>query len=396
MALKDQGQLDEAVASCRLALELKPDYADAHSNLGIAMHEQGKLDEAVACYRRALQLKPDFADAHGDLGSVLVEQGDLQGAEECFRTALRHDSRSAFARFKLAELLGAKLPEQDLLDQRRLLEGPASGEQTELTDAKRLLLHFGLAEALDARGEYAEAARHLDRANALQLVQWRNRGKQYDPQEHELFVDRLIAVCTPDFFTRLGGLASESEVPVFVFGLPRSGTTLIEQVLAGHSQVFAAGEIPLAAETFAVVGQAFQSDPAGPAFLPNQPNHPNQPGHTDPSLNALRHLDCQTARRLASLHLEKLRVLRPAALRIVDKMPDNYLLLGLLAVLFPRAKFIHCRRDLRDVAVSCWISHFRSIRWANTGSTLLRDFGSTAGSWSTGGRSCRSPLGRGL
>ena len=82
-------------------------------------------------------------------------------------------------------------------------------------------------------------------------------------------------------------------------------------------------------------------------------------------IEGLRRLDRPTARRLASRHLESLRAFSPAALRIVDKMPENYLYLGLLASLFPRAKFIHCRRDLRDVAVSCWMTHFREVRWAS-------------------------------
>ena len=335
-ALKDQGKLDEAVACYRRALELKPDYAEAHNNLGNALKDQGKLDEAVACYRRALELKPDYAEAHGNLGSVLEEIGDLQGAEDSFRAALRHNSRFAFAHYKLAELLGGKLPEKDLAAQRRLLE------ETELTDAQRLLLHFGLAQVLDARGEYAEAAEHLDRGNALQLSEWRKRGQEYDPKEYEFLVTQMIAVCTPDFFERVRGFGLESELPVFVVGLPRSGTTLIEQILASHSQVFGAGEIKLADDTMAALG-----------------------GQGADSIEGLRQLNRQTARRLASRHLERLRALNPAALRIVDKMPENYLYLGLLASLFPRAKFIHCRRDLRDVAVSCWMTHFQEVRWAN-------------------------------
>ena len=88
----------------------------------------------------------------------------------------------------------------------------------------------------------------------------------------------------------------------------------------------------------------------------------------------LRRLDRDTARRLASQYLESLRALHPAALRIVDKMPDNYLFLGLLAGLFPRAKLIHCRRDLRDVAVSCWMTHFREIRWTNDQQHIVSRF----------------------
>jgi tetratricopeptide (TPR) repeat protein len=334
--LKEQGKLDEAVACYRRTLELKPGYAEAHSNLGSALKEQGKLDEAAACYRRALELKPDYAAAHNNLGSALQEMGDLRGAEDSFRAALRHDGRLALAHCNLAELLGGKLSANDLAAQRRLLE------DMELTDLDRSLLHFGLAKVLDARGEYAEAARHLNRGNALQLSEWRKRGREYDPKEHKRLVTRTIAACTPEFFQRVRGFGVESELPVFVVGLPRSGTTLVEQILASHSQVFGAGELGLAHDTMTALG----SEDAD-------------------CLEGLSRLDRQTAGRLAARHLERLRALSPTALRIVDKMPENYLYLGLLASLFPRAKFIHCRRDLRDVAVSCWTTHFQGVRWTN-------------------------------
>jgi tetratricopeptide (TPR) repeat protein len=329
-------RVSEAVACYRRALELKPDYAEAHSNLGAAFRAQGRLNEAVACYRRALELKPDYAEAHGNLGIVLEQIGDLRVAEDCFRTALRHDSRFAIAHYKLAKLLGGDLPKKDLAAQRRLLE------ELELTDTQRSFLHFGLAQTLDAGGEYAEAAEHLDQGKALQLSEWRKCGQEYDPKTHELLISRMIAVCTPEFFARVRGFGLESELPVFVVGLPRSGTTLVEQILASHSQVFGAGEIQLARDTMAALG-----------------------GNGADAIESLRQLNRQTAHGMASRHLERLRALGGEALRVVDKMPENYLYLGLLACLFPRAKFIHCRRDLRDVAISCWMTHFQDIRWAN-------------------------------
>jgi tetratricopeptide (TPR) repeat protein len=345
VALKDQGKLDEAIASYGRVLELKPDYAEVHNNLGIALRDRGKWDEAIAAYRRALTLKPDFTDVHYNLGSALEEIGDLKGAEDCFRAALRHNSRFAISHYKLAKLLGGKLPQQDLAALRRLLE------ERELTGAQRLFLHFALAQVLDARGEYAEAAQHLERGNALQLCEWRKCGQEYDPKEHEFFVTRMIRLCTPDFFERVRGFGLDSELPVFVVGLPRSGTTLVEQILASHSQVFAAGETTLARDTMAALG-----------------------GQDADLFEGLCELDRQTARRLASRHLERLRGLNPAALRIVDKTLDNYLLLGPLASLFPRAKLIHCRRDLRDVAVSCWMTHFREIRWTNDQQQVVSRF----------------------
>jgi tetratricopeptide (TPR) repeat protein len=343
--LRNQGKLDEAVACCRRAVELQPDFAEAHNNLGVALKDQGKLDEAAACCRRAVELKPDCAEAHGNLGSALAESGDFPGAEASFRTALRYNPRFASAHYKLANLLGGQLPDSDLAAQRRLLEEAA------LPDAQRLLLHFGLAQVLDARGAYAEAAAHLERGNALQLAECGKCGQQYDPNAYESLIARMIAVCTPDFFARVQGFGLESELPVFIVGLPRSGTTLIEQILASHSQVFGAGELKLVPETTAALG-----------------------GQGADFIEGLGRLDRPTARQLAARHLEKLRALSRTALRIVDKMPDNYLYLGLLASLFPRAKLLHCRRDLRDVAVSCWMTHFREVRWANDQQHLASRF----------------------
>jgi Tfp pilus assembly protein PilF len=344
-ALKEQGKLDEAIVCYRRALELKPDLAEAHNNLGIALSDRGNPDEAVASYRQALKRRPDFAEVHYNLGSALEEMGDFRGAEDCFRDALRHDPRFVFAHYHLVKLLGGSLPQEDLAAQRRLLEDGA------LTDAQRLSLHFGLAQTLDARGEYAEAAEHAGRANALQRSEWRKCGQQYNPKEHESFITRMIEVSSPEFFARVRGFGLDSQLPVFVVGLPRSGTTLVEQILAAHPQVFGAGEIKLVRGVKAALG-----------------------GQDADFIDGLGRLDRPTAVRLATRHLEQLRAFSPAALRIVDKMPENYLYLGLLATLFPRAKLIHCRRDLRDVAVSCWITHFREIPWANDQQHLASRF----------------------
>jgi tetratricopeptide (TPR) repeat protein len=335
-ALIDQGKLEEGAAACRRALDLKPDDVEAHVNLGSSLKEQGRPEEAIACYGRAVELRPQCAGAHYSLGLVWESVGDMAAAAAGYRAAVRHHAGMAIAHYKLATLLGGKLPEEELAAQGRLLE------QANLTDEERMYVYFGLAYVLDDRGEYAEAARHSNRGNALQLAEWRRLGREYDPREHSLVIDRLVAACTPDFFRRAAGFGAPSELPVFIVGLPRSGTTLVEQILAAHSEVFGAGEIRLGVDTMnALTGQV--ADAA----------------------QAVARLDRETAERLAARHLERLRALAPAARRVVDKMPDNYMLLGPLACLFPRARFIHCRRDLRDVAVSCWMTHFKEVRWAN-------------------------------
>jgi tetratricopeptide (TPR) repeat protein len=343
--LAEGEKYDEATVQYRLALRLDPAYAEAHCGLGGVRHEQGDLEQAQDHYRQALRCKPDLPAAHAALGQVREELGDMVEAESCWRTALRHDPRHTAAHAQLATMLRHKLPDEDLAALCQLRSDP------DLSDARRSALQFGLAQVYDARGGYNEAAELLQQANLLAGAVARKRGQEYDPAAHSRFVDRMLAGTTSAFFERVSGFGLDSERPIFIIGLPRSGTTLTEQILASHSQVFGAGELRLARDEFE--GLASRDSAA---------------------VDALAGLDQATARRLAERHLDRLQELNGDRQRVVDKMPDNYLYLGLLAVLFPRAKFIHCRRDLRDNAVSCWMTNFRAIRWANDPEHIVSRF----------------------
>src|SRR5262249_6544300 len=157
----------------------------------------------------------------------------------CWRTALRLDPRQAGAAAQLATLLRDRLPDEDLTALRNLLA------ESDLPDARRAALQFGLAQVHDARGACTEAAELLWHGNALALAAARGRGQGYAPAEHARFAAGMTATCTPAFFEQVRGFGLESERPVFIVGLRRSGTTLTEQILASHSQVFGAGELRL-------------------------------------------------------------------------------------------------------------------------------------------------------
>jgi hypothetical protein len=203
---------------------------------------------------------------------------------------------------------------------------------------------FGLAQVFDGRAEFARAADLAAMANALQQADFRRRGLAYDPAAYKLFVDRLLAAFTPEFFERVRGFGLETERPVFVVGMPRSGTSLVEQILASHPRVFGAGELQLARDTFRAIPEVTRC-----SGLPHE---------------CLDHLGRDALVRLARQHLDKLAERNALADRVVDKMPENTLYLGLMAALFPRAKVIHCRRDVRDSALSCWLTNFGQVRWA--------------------------------
>lgn len=357
-ALSDLHQLDEAIVHYRLAVGIDPSCAEAHNGLGVVLTMQGRFQDALQSLRTALELKPDLASAHANLGTVLEQLGDLAGAEASFRAALGHDPGNASARGMLASLLRGRLPDDDLAQLRHALEHPPRRADD------RAALHFGLVQVLDARGDHAAAAEHAAQANRFRLEALRQRGQAYDPLEHFRHVDAIVQTFTTEFFSRFRGLGSDSDLPVFVVGFPRSGTTLVEQVLASHSRVHGAGELGLASHLF--------------DSLPRLLNQPLSPFACLPLLNA------SSLHAIAQHYLDRLRQLDASAERIIDKLPDHYLDLGWIVLLFPRARIIHCRRDLRDVALSCWLTDFNQIRWASQVEHLvarLKDYQRVMAHW---------------
>jgi tetratricopeptide (TPR) repeat protein len=335
---RETERVEESVPLYERALQLDP-QCDAYKGLYDALWELGDVDRCIAVLREAVRRHPNQAEVHVRLGSALVTAGDTPGGLECFQAALRILPQHLNTLSELANVLGPKLSDDD----RAVLEQAVA---LPIPEYYRIGAHFGLAKVYDGRGEYARAAEHAERGNALRKNFNEARKFVYHPERHVAFVDKLIEVFTPEFFARTRGFGRDDERPVFVVGMPRSGTTLVEQILASHSQVFGAGE--------RLYG------PHGFRRLPRDLGLTNDP------LLCFDRLTPEVVRRRADWHLDRLRQVDGGrALRIVDKMPENHSFLGWLALLFPKARFIHCRRDVRDVALSCWMINFLKIRWAN-------------------------------
>jgi tetratricopeptide (TPR) repeat protein len=220
------GNFSVALECYRRALALAPNYPEAHNNLGIVLKEQFKLDEALASYREALRLNPRSAETHNNLGTLFTELAEFSQAEAAFRASLQLQPKNVSAFTGLAEMLRGKLTDEDFAALKNRLADKQLDEQA------RYRLLFALALALDHRGDYAGAAGCLREANATQALLAR---QPYDPAAHEFFVSGALQVFDSAFFARLAGAGIDTQLPVFVFGLPRSGTTLIRRVAVGQT-----------------------------------------------------------------------------------------------------------------------------------------------------------------
>lgn len=322
-------------------LKIDPGRVDALVGKAKARLSLGDVDGSVADYREAIRLYPESAALRAALGGTLSSAGDIDAAIACQREAIALNTQCVPAYAGLLTTLRHKASDAERDAAIALLDAPW------MTDERRAGLRFGLAAYHDGRGDWNAAAAQMVQANALRKDADARRHRIYDPVQYEAFVDRIIETFTPELFDQLQGLGSDSQRPVFIVGMPRSGTTLTEQIIASHPDAFGAGERPFARLSL--------------LLLPHIMSRPQ-----DDPLDCLRQTDRAALEAAAGWHLAQLATLDSGtALRIVDKMPDNYHMLGWLALLFPRARFIYCRRDPRDVALSCWITNFSAIRWAN-------------------------------
>jgi Tfp pilus assembly protein PilF len=325
--LAQNGKFAEAEGLYRRVLQIAPNFAEVHNNLGNVLHYLGRSREAGECYRLALKHRAGFVDALANLGVCLAQQGRVPDAVVELRAAL--DLKPDFIRawILLDDLPGKALTEQDYGRLQSLADRP------DVPADQRASLLFLLARRHERAGRYEKAFEVATLANRLGRP-----SAEFSARAEEDFGRRSTKVFDQAFFRANAVRGSESELPIFIVGLPRSGTSLVEQILASHGAVAGAGELlDIPAMTGRLSG-----------LLGTDEQFPE----------CLRRLDQPRAAELAEGYLSVLRRYGGGAERVVDKMPFNFRLLGLISLLLPRARIIHCRRDPRDTAVSCYFLHF--------------------------------------
>ena len=321
------GRYEEAVASLEQAITLDPDDPTTHFALGTTLYQRKHLPGSEARLRRAVALAPDYTAAWHELGTVLRSFGRFDEALMCFRRAREIDPDWPEVYRSLA-VTGQQAADDAQL---RRLEAVLKNRERSVSD--RISAGFALGMLLDNGERCDEAFPCFAEANALHRQQRAQAGERFDIAALRRQVDDLIELATPDFFSAAAPWGNPSQAPVFIVGMPRSGTTLVEQIAASHSRVFGAGELH-------ELGRIWE------ALSAHNRDRP------------VEKWDAAFARQLADRHVECLQALGNGAVRIIDKMPDNIFFLWLIAALFPSARIILCRRDLRDACLSCYFHHF--------------------------------------
>jgi tetratricopeptide (TPR) repeat protein len=370
IALEKLGNTGGAIAAYDRATKLLPSLTEAWFRAGALAHTLGRRDEAIGCFRRAAVAGGNSFSRLGKARALLTEDRN-QEAEQALRETLAADPRNAMA----YDLLGNLLSDFGRFDEARacferaiamapLLAGsyydlvrcrPVTSHDDGLLQAmqaalatpgleaaQRLRLHLAIGKAAEDLGDYAMAMQHFDAADAV-----RRGSGSFDSAAFSIEIDRLIAHYTAELIARAPELGSSEATPVLILGMPRSGTTLVEQIVSMHPEVGAGGELHFWNQRGAEWHRSVVAENEG------------------------RFVVSEFLAKAAAEYLGVLRAIAPTAARVTDKMPFNFLWAGLIHMAFPRAIIIHCRRAAIDTALSIHQTHFRPDMAFPTGGAEL-------------------------
>jgi tetratricopeptide (TPR) repeat protein len=320
----DQNRVEEAHEAARRAVALLPGDPETLNAMGLSLQELGRVEEALGFYRRAIASKPDFAGAYNNIGNVLKQEGRLAEAHDAYARSLAIDPRQAEVYVNLADTRKVEPDDAWLAS----MEGFAR-EMESLRPTTRMRLHFALAKAHDDLGDHDLAFHHMHEANALKRAQI-----AYDEAASLKLFDHIRETFDAKLIEAKSGGGDLDAAPIFILGMPRSGSTLVEQILASHPLVHGAGELPHLGE---IVGGLRAQGDAALAF----PEIAQAMGPEDFG-------------KLGREYVARLRRYSTTAAHITDKMPSNFCFIGLIHLALPNARIVHVTRDPLDTCLSCF------------------------------------------
>ncbi|REJ68228.1 MAG: tetratricopeptide repeat protein [Planctomycetota bacterium] len=346
--LDRQGDREQAIHQMEAAAGLVLTDPEDYLTLAETAESLGEFTRSRELAQRGLCLDSRHAGLRNHLASSCIDLGHFDEALRHLRAVLNHHPDSVAAFKMLADLASQRLYSFSRGELDRIVE-LIEDRRTSQEDA--CVLAFAHAVILETQEHHAEAFSQYQRANQLQRTLFQKAGLRFDAEPFCGFVDANIQYFTADVVHELSAWGDPSQTPVFVIGMPRSGTSLVEQILAAHPHAAGAGESPEIARIASDLSHIAKSNRPYPQCLSD--------------------CDRQTIQAAAHRYLDRLGWGRSGAERVVDKMIMNFIYLGLIHILFPQARVIHCQRDPKDVCLSCYFCSFGSIHWASR----LQDIG---------------------
>lgn len=324
---------EDALPQLRKVLAGNPKMSEALYNLARAYRAMGKGDEAAQTYQRMLAFEPGAILARIGLGEVLTDLGRMGEATGIFRAVIA-DAPEAVAAFTGLVAAHKFTPDDRDIDAVLALLDRGFGDLSEQT-----ALHHAAGKIYNDLKQYDEAFVHF--AKAKEIV-----GRKFNIADYQRFIDQTCKLFTKPFFLERTQHGNNSERPVFIVGMPRSGTTLTEQILASHSKITGAGELVDMQRIERRITETKRE--------------------TDAWFSTIARLSAEQSRKHADDYQDTLKRHSRSALRVVDKMPHNFELLGLIALLFPNARIVHCRRNPIDTCISCFTHNFTEAHGYNS------------------------------
>lgn len=346
--LGENTEFDAAIASLRRACELQPDLPSAWYNLGVLLMRCVRPQESAAALQRAVALAPDHAGARVMLGEMLRASGRVDDAAAEYRRVIEQKPDAGTAWWGLADLKTVQLQSADVERIRQAMQRPSA------SDDDLIAMGFALGKALEERGQLAESLQAIAQANARA----RNR-REWRADVQSQRVDAVLQAFTPP---PAGALEPLGAQVIFVASLPRSGSTLVEQILASHSQVEGAGEL---SDLPQVISEESQR---------RQQMFPQWVGAMTP----------QDWERLGRRYLERTAHWQTHKPRFTDKLPNNWYYAGAIRAMLPAAHIVICRRDPLEACLSCYRQFFARHEYTRTFADLAaywRDFDRSVRHW---------------
>jgi tetratricopeptide (TPR) repeat protein len=340
-ALSERERHEEAVEHFRRALAVRPDWVAAHCGMGFSLHMSDRSEQGLACYQHALGLNPASAETHHGIGLTLQALGRLKESRVAFDKALELAPGVAGYHRAVAEIRRFSAGDPQLAAMEAL-----AADMPSLPEAQQAELHFALGKAYGDLDRHEISFRHLIDGNAI-----KHRLEDYDEAAHLPMMRHIQSVFTAEVLGRHPASGDPSDVPVFILGMPRSGSTLVEQILASHPKVFGAGELRYMAE----VTRVFRGKDVS-AFFPE----------------VAKSISGEQLRAFGAHYVERVRPRAPEAARITDKMPSNFRFIGFIRMALPNARIIHTRRDPLDTCISCFSRLFGKKSFTSDLGTLGR------------------------